>query len=293
MLRSLLGLTLFVFLASIAAAQGTSAVIHISGDPSMGPCTQRLTEWYRQNHPNVSFAVSGTRVNEAVQSMVEGKTEIVQSSREVLGGEITALRERRNKQFVQIPIATEVVGILVHPSNPVRELSIFDLRQILSGAIKNWKQVGGKDAPIKVYGRDATSDIGDFIETEYMGDASISSSVKTLPKNGALYAAVSADPEAIGYASVNLGLSAKVRFIAIKASASAAAIAPTTDTITSHKYPLIRQLYYIFAGEPSGELQHFAEWVLSQQGQLVVEANEMWPLGSADRDHGKTQLAGR
>jgi ABC-type phosphate transport system substrate-binding protein len=55
----------------------------------------------------------------------------------------------------------------------------------------------------------------------------------------------------------------------------------------------VRQPYYIFVGTPSGELQKFAEWVFSQQGQMVVEASELWPLDSSDRDHGKIQLAKR
>ena len=258
----------------------------------MVPLTQRLTEWYHHNNQSTSFEVSGTGPGHAIQSLADGKADVVQSNRPVLGGEATFLRER-GKKFIQIPVATEVAGILVHPSNPVHELSIFEIRQILSGAIKNWKEVGGKDAPIKIYGRDDTSDVRDFIEAEYLGDANISSSAKTFPKNSALYAAVADDPNAIAYATVNLGLNPRVRFVSIKTSASAPAVAPTTETIAAHKYPLLRHLYYIFAGTPSGELQKFAEWVFSQQGQLVVEASELWPLDSSDRDRGKTELASR
>jgi phosphate transport system substrate-binding protein len=259
----------------------------------MVPLTQRLTQWYHQNNPGTSFEVSGAGPLRGIQALVDEKSDIVQSTRQVLGGEVTELRERRGKKFVQVPVATEVAEILVHPSNPVHELSIFELRQILSGAIKNWKQVGGKEAPIQVYGRDNSSDVRDFIESEYMGDASISSSAKTFPKNSALYATVAQDPNAIGFATVNLGLNTKVRFIAIKTSASAPGVAPNTVSIASREYPLVRQLYYIFAGTPSGDLQKFAEWVFSQQGQLVVEASELWPLDSSDRDHGKIQLAKR
>jgi ABC-type phosphate transport system substrate-binding protein len=126
-----------------------------------------------------------------------------------------------------------------------------------------------------------------------MGDASISWSAKTFPKNSALYTTVAGDPNAIAFATVNFNLNAKVRFIAIKTSATTPGIAPTTASIASHQYPLVRQLYYIFAGTPSGELQKFAERVFSQQGQLVVEASELWPLDSSDPDHGKIQLAKR
>lgn len=293
MFRSSACLVLILLSASALSGQGASNVIRIDGEPSMTPFTQRLTEWYHTTNKNVSFEVAGSGPIRAIQSMVDGKVEIVQSARQVLGGESTALRERRGTKFVQVPVATEVAGILVNASNPVKELSIFELRQILSGTAKNWKQFGGNDASIKIYGRDNSSDIRDFIEGEYLGDASVSSSVTTFPRNSALYAAVAEDHDAIAYASVNLNVSPKIRFIAIKASSSAPALLPNTENIASHKYPLMRQLYYIFAGQPSAELQRFAEWVLSQQGQLVVEATELWPLGSNDRDHGKSELRGR
>ena len=215
MVRPLFCVVLFFMGASGVWGQ-ESSVIRIDGEPSMVPFTQRLTEWYHQGNQSASFKVSGAGPVRAIQSLVDGKVEVVQSARQAVGGEVTALRERRGKQFVEVPVAMEVVGILVHPSNPVQELSIFDLRQILSGAVKNWKQVGGKDAPIKIYGRDTSSDIGDFIEAEYMGDAGISSTATTFAKNSALYAAVASDPDAIGYASVNLSLNPTCALSALK-----------------------------------------------------------------------------
>lgn len=284
------GVTSIVYFSSLGA--GKPGTISIDGEASMVPLTQRLTEWYHHNNQTSTFEVSGTGSSRAIESLAVGRIDVVQSNRQVLGGEATFLRER-GKKLIQIPVATEVAGILVHPSNTVHELSIFDIRQILSGAVKNWKEVGGKDAPIRIYGRDDTCDVRDFIEAEYLGDASISSSAKTFPKNSVLYASVAGDPGAIAYATVDLGLNPGVRFVSIKTSGSAPAVPPTTETIAAHKYPLVRHLYFIFAGTPSGELQNFAEWVFSQQGQLVVEASELWPLDSSDRDHGRTELASR
>jgi phosphate transport system substrate-binding protein len=282
-----------LLIASVAVAQDGFTKMRIAGSPSMVPCSERLTAWYHNNHPNASFTVEGVAIPKAIAALIAGKADIVQSSRKVLGGESGALREKTGKKFVQVPVATEVAGILVHPANPIRELSIFDLRRILSGAVKNWKQVGGNDAPIQIYGRNESSDIREFIEEEFMGDASVAASAITFPKNAALYAAVASDKNGIGYGSINPELNPNIRFVAIKPSASEAAVAPTTENIREHRYPLVRPLYFVFAGEPSGELQRFGEWALSGQGQLVVEAAELWPLGPADREQGKTLLAAR
>lgn len=282
-----------LLVASGACAQAGSSVIRIEGAPSIEPCALRLTEWYHNNHPATLFSVSGTGINKGIAALIDGKAEISLSSRQALGGEISALRDKHGKKFVQIPVAMQVAGILVHPSNPVHELSIFDLRQILSGTVKNWKQVGGSDAPITVYGRDDTSDTREFIEEEFMGDEGIAGSAVKFSKNASLYAAVARDKNSIGFATVDLSLSSKVHFLGIKASSSGAAVVPTTENIKEHRYPLARPIYLILAGEPSGELQRFAEWALSVQGQLVVEAMEFWPLGAPDREKGKTLLAAR
>jgi phosphate transport system substrate-binding protein len=280
-------------LASVASAQTGSTLIRIEGATSVEPCARRLTEWYHNNHSAIDFTVNGTSINRGIAALTDGRAEVALSSRQALGGEVSALRDRHGKKFVQIPMAVEVAAILVHPSNPVHELSIFDLRQILSGNAKNWKQVGGNDAPITIYGRDDSSDSREFIEEEFMGDEGIAGSAVTFPKSAALYAAVAHDKNSIGFATVDLNLSSAIRFIGIKASSSGPAVMPTTENIKEHRYPLTRPLYLIFAGEPSGELERFAEWVLSAQGQLVVEAVEFWPLGAPDREKGKTLLAAR
>jgi phosphate transport system substrate-binding protein len=285
-----------LFIAIVLCASGSwgqtkGAAIRIDGSRGMLELARRQTEWYHNDHPDASFTVSSEGAGKGIAALIEGRAEIAQSSRQVLGGEIEALHDKGGKQFVQIPIATEVAGILVHSANPVQQLSIFELRQILSGTIKNWKQVGGNDGPIRIYGRDFSSDTREFIEEEFMGDERISSSVITFPKNSSLYAAVARDKNGIGYGTVNLGLNPDVRFIAIKASSSGAAVLPTVENVLEHRYPLRRPVYYVFAGQPSGDVQQFGQWVLSARGQLVVEAVEFWPLGPADRDHGKALLA--
>jgi phosphate transport system substrate-binding protein len=280
-----------VLFASGGGAQTKATAIRIDGSSSMVELTRRLAEWYHNDHDDASFTVNGAGPGKGIAALIEGRAEIALSSRQVLGGEIRALSEKRGKQFVQIPVAVEVAGILVNPANPIHELSIFELRQILSGTVKNWKDVGGNDAPIKIYGRDATSDSGEFIGEEFMGDESISSSTIKFPNNSSLYDALAHNKNGIGYGTINLGMNPNVRFVAIKASSSGAAVPVTTESVLEGRYPLRRPLYFIFAGQPSGEVQRFGEWVLSAHGQLVVEAVEFWPLATDVRQQGKTLLA--
>jgi ABC-type phosphate transport system substrate-binding protein len=114
MARRPLGLLLFLTCASGVWGQRKSEVIHVDGDHSMMPLAQRLTEWYHQNERSTWFEIAGGGPSRAIESLVDGKVDVVQSARQVLGGEVMALRKRRSQKFLQIPVATEVAGVLVH-----------------------------------------------------------------------------------------------------------------------------------------------------------------------------------
>jgi len=276
-------------LASGAAA--SPKVVRLVGPPTMRSFGQRLTEWYLKKDPELKFDLGTAQAANSFAAMAGGKAEIVESSRRVLHSESEALRSAQGKKYVEIQVATEIAGIAVNTANPVKELSLFQLRQVLSGSAKNWKQFGGNDAPIAIYGRDDSSGVRSFLEDEFMGDEGISPGAKTFATNSAMLSALSKDANGVGFGSVEMRPDAHVRFLGIKASASDTAIAPTGDAIRAKKYMLVRPLYFYFAGKPHEEMMRFAEWVLSPEGQLVVEAVGFFPLSSTEREAGREALA--
>jgi phosphate transport system substrate-binding protein len=283
---------ILLLLSSLAPVPTRAAnVFHIKGSETMQALGQRLSAWYAKKNPAIQLDVAPAAAAASFAAMADGKVEVVQSSRRVLHSEEEALRTAQGKTYVELQVATEIAGIVVNQVNPVKDLSLFQLRQILSGRAKNWKQFGGLDAPIRIYGRDNTCGVRDFIEEEFMGDEGISSSAKTFPTNSGMLAAVSHDVDAVGFGSVELSSDAHVRFLAIRSSASAEAVAPTGDSIRANRYKLVRPLYFYFAGPPKSELLGFAEWVLSPEGQLVVESVGYYPLGPAEREAGRRLLA--
>ena len=279
-------------LTAAGATLSAGEVVRMTGIDTMKNFGKRLTEWYAMKNPSVQFEIAGTRPADSFAAMARGNVDIVQSSRRVLHSEAEALRSTQGKRYVELQVATEVAGIAVNTANPLKELSLFDLRQLLSGSVKNWKQVGGKDAPITIYGRDDSSGVRAFLTEEFMGDESISSAAKTFPTNGEMLAALSEDPNGVGFGTAEPGREASVRFLGIKASAAGEAISPTNESILAKRYKLIRPLYFYFAGPPRGDLLKFAEWVLSPQGQLVVESVGYYPLGPAEREQGMQTLTG-
>jgi phosphate transport system substrate-binding protein len=267
-------------------------VIRVAGSETMKEFGQRLADWYAKKTSGLQFVVLGVPAANSFAAMAAGKAEVVQSSRRVLRSEIEALHSGQGKSYVELQVATEIAGITLNADNPVRELSLYELRQILSGEAKNWKQVGGNDAAIKIYGRDDSSGVRAFLEDEFMGDTGISSSAKTFPSNAAVLAAVSHDVNGVGFGNVDPRMDAHVKFVAIKPSASGEAFSPTGDAIRAKHYKLVRPLFFYFAGPPKGEILRFAEWVLSPEGQLVVEAQGYYPLSSSEREAGRQALSG-
>jgi ABC-type phosphate transport system, periplasmic component len=111
--------------------------IRISGAQTMLGLTRRLTEWSAGRNKRVDFRLEGGHPTQGFTALIESKAEIAQSARKALDGEIGALRARRKLEFVEIPVATEFAVIAVNAANPVHAISLYDLRMVLSGQIKN------------------------------------------------------------------------------------------------------------------------------------------------------------
>jgi phosphate transport system substrate-binding protein len=289
---ALCALLIFTITTSLIAknSNATRGVVRLTGSETMKEYGQRLTEWYAKKSPGIQFAVSAGRADESFASMVTGKTDIVQSERRVLHSETQALHTAQGKDYLELQVATQIAGIVVNTRNPVKELSLFQLRQVLSGSVKNWKQVGGEDAAIVIYGCGGNSGVRAFLEEEFMGDEGISDSAKSFPTNSGMLNAVSHDVNGIGFGTVEERAEAKVRFVAIKPSANAEGVAPSGEAVRAKRYKLVRPLYFYFAGAPEAELLQFARWILSPEGQLVVESVGYYPLSGAEREEGLKAL---
>jgi len=280
----------FALTGAAASGDGSSGTIRISGARTMSGLTRRLTEWYAGRTKRVGFQVEASTATEGFTALIENSAEIAQSTRKALDGETGALRSRRKLEFVEIPVATEFAVIAVNAANPVHAISVYQLRLVLSGQIRNWKQVGGNDSAIHLLGLDQNSDIRNLFDEEVMGDASFSGAIKEFPTNTAVLTAVAGDVNALAFCDVDLHPQRGVRLVGIKASAAGEPIEPTGENIRAHRYTLSRTLYFYFAGAPSPELARFAAWVVSSEGQLVVEAVGFYPLGPGDREAARLRL---
>jgi len=163
----------------------------------------------------------------------------------------------------RVPIALDALAIVVHPSNPVQELALLQVQDIFAGRTYSWEPLGGQEEKIKVLDQmDGTPSQRFFVE-QVMSLQRVTPNALLVPTDGAAVAEVASDPLAISYASVGY-LSPGARALAIEGKS------PTPENLALGTYHLVRPVYLVASEQPSGEAQRFADFVLSEEGQIVV-----------------------
>lgn len=257
------------------------ATLDVTGSDTMVNLGAALAEEFMKTNRNIEVAVSGGGSGAGIAALIEGRTNIAQSSRDLRAEERTRAAARGTLH--EIIVGWDGLAVAVHPSNPVSELTLVQLAQIYRGEIRNWKDLGGNDAPIVILSRDTTS--GTFVffrefvvqERGQKKDAEYHPDTMMMPSTEALYQEVVRNPNAIGY--VGLGyLKPTIKAIGIKADDASAAVVPSVETVLSKTYPLARPLFFFAVGELTGALKTYVDFVLSDKGQQVVRSLEFVPI---------------
>src|SRR5258708_7483332 len=184
------------------------------------------------------------------------------------------------RDVISLPVGVEGIVFYVHESNHLTDLSVAQIRAIFLGEINNWRQLGGPDQRILLYGGESTTAIEPYLREfvlqgaepyPYWGKSSTKELLDT----------VAQQPFGIGFASA--GNAPHVKALRIRQTESSPAIEPTISNIRSRQYPITRYVYWYLAKKPVGPLKDFCEWVFSSQGQLVVESVGFQPLEPTDR----------
>jgi phosphate transport system substrate-binding protein len=186
------------------------------------------------------------------------------------------LRDRYQTLGVEIPVARDGLTIYLHESNPVQRLSLEQLRQIYTGAVDNWKQVGGKDARIVLYSRENNSGTYVYFKDNVLLGRDYSPRCQTLPGTAAVVNAIARDPNGIGYGGS--AYAKGVKECAVSKTAQSPAILPSPQTIRDGTYPITRYLYFYTRTRPSGKIKPFIDWVVSAEGQSVVTSVGYFPI---------------
>lgn len=250
--------------------------ITVKGSDTMVILGQRWAENYMNANPGQIVMVTGGGSGTGIAALINGTTDICQSSRPMKQDEKLKLRDRFQTMGVEIPVAKDGLAVYVHPSNPIQELTIDQLKLVYEGKVTNWKQLGGKEATIILYGRENSSGTYSFFKDHVLGGRDFSPRVQTLPGTAAVVNAVAKDPNGIGYGGA--AYAKGVRDVAMKADAKSTAYLPTAEHVNSNKYPLARDLYFYLRKTPTGDTKRFIDWILSPDGQKLAVAVGYFPV---------------
>jgi len=243
--------------------------IVVKGSDTLVILAQRWAEVYMKTNPNTSIQVTGGGSGVGISALINGSTDIANASRKMKPSEKDKLKARYNSLGVEVACAKDGITIYLHPSNKVKELTIKQLGEMFKGNIKNWKEVGGADAEIKLYGRENSSGTYVFFQ-ENVVKGDYASNCQTLPGTAAVVNAVKKDVNGIGYGGA--AYAEGIEICKVKKDDKSAGFIPTAETIKTGEYPITRFLYMYLKNKPTGAIKNYIDWILSPEGQkLVVE----------------------
>jgi phosphate transport system substrate-binding protein len=278
MLAVLVTLVICIFAASIGSAPATAQErnISIKGSDTMVLLGQRWAETYMKKNPGIKVQVTGGGSGVGLAALINGTTDIAESSRPMKDAEKTQLQQKRNMATFELPVALDGLAVYVHERNPLTEITLEQLKRIYTGVAKNWKEVGGNDERIILYGRENSSGTYAYFKEHVLENADYYPTTQTLPGTAAVINAVSKDARGIGYGGI--AYLKGVKALKVKKNATTPAVEPTLENVQKNVYPISRFLYWYIAGQPKNQIKALADWVLSQEGQAVVTDVGYYPL---------------
>lgn len=260
-----------------APAASFAGAVTVKGSDTMVVLGQRWAEDFMRQHPEVQIQVTGGGSGTGIAALINGTTDICQASRAMKDSEMEKLRDRYASPGVEITVARDALSVYVHPSNPLEEITVEQLKLIYTGKITNWKEVGGPDLKITAYSRENSSGTYVFFKEHVLAGADFTPRAQSLSGTAAIVNAVSKDKAGIGYGGA--AYAKRVKVLKVKPDASSPGVAGDEATVRSGKYPLARPLFFYLKGKPSGDLKTFVDFVLSPEGQSVAVKVGYFPAG--------------
>ncbi len=267
----------------VSGAGSSSRAIQNKGSDTIVNLALAWAEAYQKVDPSVSIAVTGGGSGTGIAALVNNTVDIANASRKIKDDEIAAA-QKNGVDPIEFVVAVDALAVIVNPSNPVSELTIAQLSDIFTGRITNWRDVGGRDAPIILVSRESNSGTHVyFLETVVRrGDSSnkdiFAAQTLMMPSSVGITSEVSRNPNAIGYDGLGY-ITKHEKMIAIAEDGDSPYVLPSVETGADGSYPLARNLYMYTAGEPKGVVAEYLDWIRGPAGQQIVAELGFVPIG--------------
>jgi phosphate transport system substrate-binding protein len=241
----------------------------IKGSDTMLPLSQKIAEILRGKDKNNQASVTGGGSGVGISALIEGSCDIAMASRKMKLDEKNKVSSA-GKKLSEITVAYDALAIIVNPKNSVSKLTREQLEGIFTGKITNWKEVGGKNMKIVTYSRETSSGTYEFFKESVLKNKNFMNSILSMPATGAIIQSVSQTEGAIGYIGIAY-INKNIKLINVSYDKGKTFIAPSIKTAKDKTYPIVRPLFYYYTDKSSKESKKFVDFILSKEGQKIVE----------------------
>lgn len=259
-----------------AAPSGRSnKPVTIKGSDTMVILGQRLAEEYMTAKPGTVVQVNGGGSGTGIAALINGTADLAMSSRPMKDDEKQKAKASRGADVVEHAVALDALGVFIHASNPVAQLTIAQVKDIFQGKVTNWSQVGGPNAPVVLYGRESSSGTYDYFREHVLAKEDFAPRVQTLQGTAAIINAVGHDKNGIGYGGI--AYAKEVKALTVSADGKPP-VAPTEATVADGTYPLARKLFFYYPANAQERVTAFAQWAVTPEAQALVTKVGYFPL---------------
>ena len=266
-MKKLVALLAFAMLfASSAFAETT---IKVNGSTTVLPIMQKIVEAFMKANPDVKISVSGGGSGNGIKSLIDNTTDIAMASRAMKEKEVK-LADSKGVKAKEFAVAIDAIIPVVNPANPLKDITLAQLKDIFMGKVKSWKDLGGS-GPVVVISRDTSSGTYETWEKLVMKKERVFPGALLQASNGAVVQAVSKNKNALGYIGYGY-LDASTKGLVVDG------VEGNAETAASGKYPIARELYCYTNGEPKGAVKKLMDFFLSPAGQAIVKDTGFVPL---------------
>ena len=254
-------------------ASGFAQAIENKGSDTLVNLALAWAEEYIALRPELRISVTGGGSGTGIAAMINGTVDIANASRAMKSVEMDAAHDNGITP-VEFTVARDAIAVVVNPSNPVNQLTLQQISDMYTNQITNWSQVGGPDRPIVLLSRESNS--GTYVyfleNVIRLGDKKsellFSPDTLLMPSSEGISAEVRQNPNAIGYDGLGY-VTPDQKVIAVAQKANGPYVLPSIATVNDGSYPISRPLFMYAAGEPSGEIKAYLDWILNDGQDLV------------------------
>ncbi|HOO97505.1 MAG TPA: phosphate ABC transporter substrate-binding protein [Caldisericia bacterium] len=253
--------------------------ITIKGSDTMLHLNSNWAEDYMNKYPNVDVSVAGGGSGTGIAAMTNGTTDVAAASRLIKDKEVTAL-EGKNMKAVEHVVARDGIAVIVHPDNPISQLTMGQIADIFTGKVSNWNELGGEDAEIVTLTRDSSSGTYAFFQEHVLDKEDYRKDARKMTSNSSIVAECKQNPNSIGYVGLAYAVEAagSVKPLEVAAEDGKSYVAPSFETVASGEYVISRTLQLYVLNDAPGYIQDFVSYVYSREGQDIVSETGYIPV---------------